>query len=163
VADAAGRLAHLFDRYHPQVVVTYDANGFYGHPDHIQAHRITVAALELAPIPQKLYFPVIPQSEVEGSSSCCGPPTPSARARTKTPSTWTPDEQIAARVDCSDVVEAKFRALEAHASQTDNQFFLGLGLDLFKQVFSVESFVRAHDTTGAPVPEDDLFAGLRPR
>ena len=75
----------------------------------------------------------------------------------------TPDEQVAARVDCSDVVEAKFRALEAHGSQTDNQFFLGLGLDLFKRVFSVESFVRAHDTTGAPVPEDDLFAGLRPR
>ena len=164
VADAAGRLAHLFDRYHPQVVVTYDANGFYGHPDHIQEHRITVAALELAPIPQKLYFPVIPQSEVEGFLELLR--TADAERPSEDEDSFdlgTPDEQIAARVDCSDVVEAKFRALEAHASQTDNQFFLGLGLDLFKQVFSVESFVRAHDTTGAPVPEDDLFAGLRPR
>ncbi len=65
VADAARRLADLFERYRPQVVVTYDANGFYGHPDHIQAHRVTVAALALAPIPEKLYFPVIPQSEME--------------------------------------------------------------------------------------------------
>ncbi len=66
------------------------------------------------------------------------------------------------RVDCSGAVEAQFRALEAHASQTDNAFFLRLGVELFKQLFAVEYFVRASDATGAPVPEDDLFAGLRP-
>ncbi len=163
VAEGAERLAHLFDRYQPQVVVTYDANGFYGHPDHIQAHRITVAALELAPIPQKLYFPVIPQSEMEGflelmRAAGDEPPTNDEESL----DLGTPDEQVAARVDCSTVVGAKYRALEAHASQIDNQFFLGLGPELFKRVFSVESFVRAYDTTDAPVPEDDLFSGLRP-
>ncbi|HXY45835.1 MAG TPA: hypothetical protein VEH29_16735, partial [Acidimicrobiales bacterium] len=73
----------------------------------------------------------------------------------------TPDEQIGAYIDCSAFAETKFRALEAHASQTDNSFFLDLGLELFKQVFSIEAYVRAHDTTGHPTPEDDLFAGLR--
>jgi LmbE family N-acetylglucosaminyl deacetylase len=59
------------------------------------------------------------------------------------------------------VVETKFRALEAHSSQTDNTFFLQLGLEKFTNMFAVEAFVRAYDTTDAPTPEDDLFAGLR--
>jgi LmbE family N-acetylglucosaminyl deacetylase len=162
VASAAGRLAGLFERYQPQVVVTYDANGFYGHPDHIQAHRITLAALELAPIPKKLYFPVIPQSEMEGFLELMRATGSEAPTNEELVDLGTPDEHVAARVDCSGVVEAKYRALEAHASQTDNQFFLGLGPELFERVFSVEFFVRARDTTGASVPEDDLFAGLRP-
>ena len=45
VEEAAGRLADLMRTYEPQVVVTYDENGFYGHPDHIQANRVTHAAL----------------------------------------------------------------------------------------------------------------------
>ena len=62
VATGAARLSGLIELYRPQVVVTYDENGFYGHPDHIQAHRITVAALEATPIPEKLYYPAIPKS-----------------------------------------------------------------------------------------------------
>src|SRR5664279_1545825 len=45
VDDAAARLGELIQRYQPDVVVTYDENGFYGHPDHIQAHRVTMAAV----------------------------------------------------------------------------------------------------------------------
>jgi LmbE family N-acetylglucosaminyl deacetylase len=73
----------------------------------------------------------------------------------------TADELIAAYIDCTAFAETKFQALAAHASQTDNTFFLNLGIELFTKIFAVESFVRAHDTTGAPTPEDDLFAGLR--
>jgi LmbE family N-acetylglucosaminyl deacetylase len=62
VGEGAARLAELFRRYSPQVVVTYNANGFYGHPDHIQAHRITVAASELTGIPSKLYYTAVPRS-----------------------------------------------------------------------------------------------------
>ncbi len=53
------------------------------------------------------------------------------------------------------------RSLEAHGSQSENIFFLQMGEDLFTTMMGTESFVRAYDTTGAPVPEDDLFAGLR--
>lgn len=67
---AAGRLAELMERHRPQVVVTYDENGGYGHPDHIQAHRIAVAAAERSGIPDKLYYTAIP---VPGASSCSRP------------------------------------------------------------------------------------------
>jgi LmbE family N-acetylglucosaminyl deacetylase len=162
VADAADRLGKLMEEYQPDVVVTYDANGFYGHPDHIQAHRITVAAVEATGIAKKLYFPVIPKSAMESfaetlRSAGVEPP----REATDSIDFGTPDDQIAAYIDCSAVVETKFRALEAHSSQTDNTFFLQLGLEKFTNMFAVEAFVRAYDTTDAPTPEDDLFAGLR--
>ena len=57
--SGARRLASSWSCYRPQVVVTYDSNGFYGHPDHIQAHRITLAALEATPVADKLYYPAI--------------------------------------------------------------------------------------------------------
>ncbi|MGO8877254.1 MAG: PIG-L family deacetylase [Acidimicrobiales bacterium] len=162
VEDAAARLAGLMDKYQPDVVVTYDENGFYGHPDHIQAHRITVAATAATGIPKKLYYPVIPLSAMEGfvealRSAGVEPP----QEATDSIDFGTPDELIAAYIDVSAFAETKFRALEAHSSQTDNSFFLDLGLDLFTRLFSIEAYVRAHDTTGHPTPEDDLFAGLR--
>jgi LmbE family N-acetylglucosaminyl deacetylase len=162
VPEAAARLGELFELYVPDVVVTYDANGFYGHPDHIQAHRITVAALEATGIPKKLYYPVIPKSAMETfteilRSAGVDPPQEAEDSL----DFGTPDELIAAYVDCTPFVETQFKALEAHSSQTDNTFFLQLGLELFTKVFAVEAFVRAHDTTGAPTPEYDLFAGLR--
>ncbi len=162
VEEAAARLAPLMEKYRPDVVVTYDENGFYGHPDHIQAHRITVAAAATTGIPKKLYYPVIPKSAVPGFAETL------RKAGVEPPDDFeddfdfgTPDELVTSYVDCSDFAEAKFRALQAHGSQADNTFFLGLGLDLFKQFFSVETFLRAQDVTGHPTPEDDLFAGLR--
>ena len=65
VAEAAGKLAELMHRYQPDVVVTYDPNGFYGHPDHIQAHRITMAAVAETGIPAKVYWTTVPRSAFE--------------------------------------------------------------------------------------------------
>ena len=62
--EAASRLAQLMATYRPQVVVTYDSNGFYGHPDHIQAHRITVLAAEMTGIPSKLYYTAVSRSRM---------------------------------------------------------------------------------------------------
>ncbi|MDQ6782722.1 MAG: PIG-L family deacetylase, partial [Actinomycetota bacterium] len=64
VDEAAGRLGALMEHYQPDVVVTYDPNGFYGHPDHIQAHRITMLAAEKTGIPAKVYWPTIPRSRM---------------------------------------------------------------------------------------------------
>ena len=52
--------------YQPQVVVTYDENGFYGHPDHIQANRVTHAAIEECGIPAKLYYTAVARSLLRG-------------------------------------------------------------------------------------------------
>ena len=62
VAEAASRLADLMRNYEPQVVVTYDENGFYGHPDHIQANRVTHAAIAECGIPAKLYYTAVARS-----------------------------------------------------------------------------------------------------
>ena len=53
--EATGRVAALMERHRPEVVITYDDRGLYGHPDHIQAHRATIAAAERTGIPQKIY------------------------------------------------------------------------------------------------------------
>ena len=57
-------------RYEPQVVVTYDENGFYGHPDHIQANRITHAALAESGVPTKLYYTALARSCLAISPKC---------------------------------------------------------------------------------------------
>lgn len=62
VIEAARPLVVLMEKYRPQVVVTYDANGFYGHPDHIMAHRIALVAASVTGIPVKLYYTAIARS-----------------------------------------------------------------------------------------------------
>ena len=63
--EGAARLAELMRHYRPDVVVTYDENGFYGHPDHIQAHRITMAALEMTSLTPKVYWTTMPRSMMQ--------------------------------------------------------------------------------------------------
>src|ERR1700743_653393 len=60
--QAADALLDVVREVRPQVLVTYDANGFYGHPDHIQSHRVAMRAAELAgdAAPPKIYFPAMP-------------------------------------------------------------------------------------------------------
>jgi len=162
VAVAAHRLADLMRIYEPHVVVTYDENGFYGHPDHIQANRITHAALTECGIPQKLYYTAVARSMLKGLGemlSAAGIESPIEVE--ENPDFGTPDELITTTIDCSAVAGRKYASLGAHASQSDNIFFLKMGEELFSQIMGHESFVRAFDTTAAPVPEDDLFAGLR--
>ena len=77
------------------------------------------------------------------------------------PDFGTPDELITTTIDCSSVAGRKYASLAAHASQSDNIFFLQMGEELFSDIMGSESFVRVRDSTDAPVPEDDLFAGLR--
>ena len=164
VDDAAAGLAELMRTYEPQVVVTYNDYGFYGHPDHIQAHRVTVAALEKWGAPVKLYYTALARSRLRGFREMLreegiadGPPEDIE----EDPNFGTPDELITTVIDCGAVASKKYASLEAHASQSENIFFLQMGPELFSRIMGSESFVRALDHTGAPVPQDDHFAGLR--
>lgn len=168
VTEAAAPLAALMERYRPQVVVTYDANGFYGHPDHIMAHRITVAAAELTGIPAKRYEYAVPRSGLQQLGAVLReagfeppPLNDQEEGRFAEPDWGTPDDLITTSVDVGAWAGTKFEALRAHASQADNVWFLRLGPEVYGRVFGREWFVRVADRTGAPVPEDDLFAGLR--
>lgn len=161
VDEAAKPLIALIEKYRPQILVTYDENGFYGHPDHIQANRITLAAAEATGIAAKVYYPAFPKSkfgamgEVFDQAGIERPFDPEAEG------IGTDDEMIGAVIDCRDFVQNKYDALAAHRSQTENAFFTKLSLDHFSQIFGYESFIRHFDTTNALVIEDDLFAGLR--
>ena len=169
VADAAERLVELLRKYEPQVVVTYNEEGFYGHPDHIQAHRITVAADRLTAIPSKLYYTAVSRSDMaqfgkrlEELGISFDPPDDMPSEEVGPRVEWgTPDEEITTRIDVGEFAPQKYESLQCHASQSENIFFLKMGLDAFREMMGNESFVRAVDRTGAPVPEDDLFAGLR--
>jgi LmbE family N-acetylglucosaminyl deacetylase len=161
MAAAVARLSALMERYRPQVVVTYDENGGYGHPDHIQAHRIAVAAAEATGIPDKLYYTAISRGRVArlaeslraGGTDLAGVELPEDFG--------TPDELITSMVDVSPYVDRKRSALEAHASQGENIFFLKLPEDVQRYTFSMESFIRHLSRVPAPDREEDLFAGLR--
>jgi hypothetical protein len=72
-----------------------------------------------------------------------------------------PDDEISTWVDVAEYGPRKYEALAAHASQSENIFFLNMGVERFTQLMGVETFVRVQDSSGAEVPEKDLFAGLR--
>jgi LmbE family N-acetylglucosaminyl deacetylase len=166
VATAAHRLAELIRHYAPDVVVTYEQNGFYGHPDHIQAHRVTMAAVALTGIPAKVYWMTSPHSDVIALGKVLrelGVDWEEARITEDDgpPPLGLPDDQITTWVDTRAYSGQKYDALGAHASQSENVVLLGMGRERFAELLGVETFVRVHDTTGAPLPENDLFAGLR--
>jgi LmbE family N-acetylglucosaminyl deacetylase len=170
VPDAAARLAELIERYEPDVVVTYDENGFYGHPDHIQAHRVTMAAVAQAGVPAKVYWTTAPRSGIERMVRLMQEQAAERGDTDVNPAAedeaqeleelGLPDEEISTWVDTSQFADQKYDALAAHASQGDNIFFLQMGRDRFAELMGVETFVRVQDHTQAPLPEDDLFAGL---
>ena len=163
VDEAAERLAELMRRYQPDVVVTYDPNGFYGHPDHIQAHRITMRAVELTGIPAKVYWTTVPKSGFEEFARLAKEfgEDWDEPADGEVPDIGLPDEEITTWVDARAYAEQKYDALLAHASQGDNIFFLRMGRERFADFMGVEHFVRVQDNTDADLPEDDLFDGLR--
>ncbi|MEK8107040.1 PIG-L family deacetylase [Micromonospora sp. M12] len=156
VAEAAGHLAELIRQYQPDVIVTYDENGFYGHPDHIQAHRITMAAVEQTDVPAKVYWTTVPRTAFEQFGQIMrelgvewSEPDETAEPM---PELGLPDDEISTWVDTSSFGAQKFDALATHASQTENIFFLQLGRERFTELMGVETFVRVRDRTGAPTP-----------
>ncbi|MEV5877382.1 PIG-L family deacetylase [Streptomyces sp. NPDC052101] len=166
VEECAARLAELLRRYQPDVVVTYDENGFYGHPDHIQANRITMAALAMTALTPKVYWTTAPRSAMQRFGEVMREfgadwQEPDPAAATAMAEIGLPDEEITTWVDTTAFGGQKFNALAAHASQGENIFFLRMGQERFTELMGVETFARVQDTTGAAVPENDLFAGLR--
>ena len=177
---ATGRVVELMRRVQPDVVVTYDARGGYGHPDHIAAHRATVAAFaagdpdrypeqDLPPWqPRKLYYAAFPRSGLlrmrdELQSRGIVLPFPGSDTEDFDPSSFTvPDEDITTRVDVGAYVDQKRAALQAHRTQIGAEHFTQLlPQDLARQMLGTETFTRVRSLVPAALPEDDLFAGLR--
>jgi LmbE family N-acetylglucosaminyl deacetylase len=166
--ESVGRLVSLVERYRPQVIVTYDDMGGYNHPDHLQAHRIAVEAYRATGIPAKLYFIARRRRDwqkLRERMAAAGIEVPAPPPRMLDPDVVRQMEEaenrITTSVDTTAFATRKRDALAAHASQLDESWWVRFPEDAFVEVFGHETFIRAEDRTGAPVPEDDLFSGLR--
>ncbi|GAA3408885.1 PIG-L family deacetylase [Streptosporangium vulgare] len=160
--QAVGRLVALMEHYRPQVVVTYDENGGYGHPDHIQAHRIAVAAAEASGIPGKLYYTAVARERMAELFEYLRSTGDAPEDFEPSDDFGVPEEQITTVVDVSAQVERKLKALKAHASQGDSIFFLRMPAEAQHRVFEHETFIRHINRVPAAADrEDDLFDGLR--
>ena len=139
--EAVRELVAVVREVRPQVVVTYDSNGGYGHPDHVQAHRVTVAAFDAAADPAyapelgepwaagKLYWSAIPRSVLQAGIDLLRESGDSTGffgvERAEDLPFGVPDEEITTQVDAADHLEAKTAAMRAHKTQiaVDGPFF----------------------------------------
>lgn len=172
-ADVAARISGLIDRYRPQVLITYDDQGPYQHPDHVHASRSAQAAFAASRKAAdgdglaKLYLSAMRGSDwrkIWEALRELGAEVPdfedpdAERQRAALAS----EQRITTTIDIRDVLPRKREALFAHGSQIGESWFSKIPQDLAEATFGREHFIRISDTTGAPLPEDDLFAGLRP-
>jgi len=161
----ADRIGELITKYRPQVLVTYDDQGAYQHPDHVHASLAAQAAAAATGVPAKVYLSTMRSSswrKIWDALRAAGEEVPNwevdeDRVRRAAAS----EERVTTTIDIRPVLARKREALFAHGSQIDDSWFSKIPHDVTEAAFGYEYFIRSVDTTGAPVPETDLFAGLR--
>lgn len=181
VDEAVGRVVAVIRELRPEAVVTYDAFGIYGHPDHVQAHRVAVLATTAAAL-QSCYPEAGPAWQVRATYLASVPRSTIARfnallEQRGLPSPFgdatdpdmivegVPDALVTHRIDVRDVLDRKWAALRAHASQIGpDSLFLNVPPDLAEEAFGVEWFCRLGAPPRAPDEEcDDDLLVERPR
>jgi N-acetyl-1-D-myo-inositol-2-amino-2-deoxy-alpha-D-glucopyranoside deacetylase len=175
VEEAARELLAVITEVRPQVLVTYDDHGFYGHPDHIQAHRVAWRAFELADgLVSKFYATAIPRSvlaeamallqdsgDQAGSQELGGADFSRVESVNELPF-GTDDDKVTAEIDARDYLAAKLAAMRAHVTQiaVDSPFF-ALSDMVGQKALGVEYYtLLAGPAWTGPGREPDLFAGL---
>jgi LmbE family N-acetylglucosaminyl deacetylase len=163
--EVAGRIGGLIELYRPQVVITYDPDSLYQHPDHVHASRTAIAAVTATGIPAKLYLTAMRRSDwqkVFDALRAEGVDVPDWEMSEEDQRRMLESEQrITTTVDIADVLERKRAALLAHASQINDSWFSKIPPEVAESAFGKENFILARNEISAPVPETDLFAGLR--
>jgi len=161
VEEAAGRLAAILTEEEADVLTIYDEWGVYGHPDHVQVHRVGARAAELAGT-RRVYMSTIDQDRIrrlfEEAKATNAPDFPEDLDLDNF-KLGVPSERITTRVDVSEFVDQKRRAMAAHASQiSETSFFLAMKPDRFEVSFGLEEYIRLD--TRPDAKETGLFEGL---
>jgi len=160
VEEAARRLAAILAEEQADVLVAYDENGAYGHPDHIQVHRVGLRAAELAGTP-KVYMSTINREHLQRlmvEAAEAGAQMPDDFDPAFLDTLGVPEVRITTTVDVRELLDVKRRAMAAHGSQiAETSFFLAMPVDQFEKSFGQEWYILV----GAPpgTSEDDLFSG----
>ena len=168
--EATQSLADVIDEVKPHVLITYDEFGGYGHPDHIQAHRVAMAAAEQSEwdIP-KIYWNVMPKSVIQDGidkMKALGSDFMGAESADDLPFAKD-DSFVHALVDGANYVEQKMNAMRAHGTQIalDGPFFAlsnNLGLEIWGNEFYTLAKGEKAEPFTAQGFESDLFAGITP-
>ncbi|MFI6687660.1 N-acetyl-1-D-myo-inositol-2-amino-2-deoxy-alpha-D-glucopyranoside deacetylase [Streptomyces sp. NPDC050485] len=176
VDEAAAYLVEVIRSVRPQVLVTYDPDGGYGHPDHIQAHRVAMRAAELAAESAyrhdlgephgiaKIYWNRVPRPVAEHAFAelrAANPDFPGISAIDDVPGV-VDESDITAEIDGSAYAAAKSAAMRAHETQiTVRGPYFALSNDLAQPIFTTEYYQLAAGESGAGAGrEHDLFEGV---
>ena len=177
-AVAAIPLIKLIREFRPHVMTTYDENGGYPHPDHIMCHKVSVIAFDRAGDPgyhpelgeawqpSKLYYNSgwtrARMLALHEGMLAAGLESPYTEWLEKSEERPDRGDKITTRVECGAYFEVRDEALRAHATQVDpDGFWFRIPLELQQKVWPTEDFELARSLVDSPVPESDLFAGIR--
>jgi mycothiol S-conjugate amidase len=171
-------LVALIREFRPHVLVTYDERGGYPHPDHIKCHEISMAAFDAAGDPDrypgtgepwqplKLYyshgFSKARLIAFHDALTSRGLESPYG----KWLENWTDDRpdpglRVTTRVRCADWFPVRDEALKAHATQIDpTSLWFSVPEDIQREIWPTEDYELVRSFVDAPLPEDDLFAGI---
>jgi N-acetyl-1-D-myo-inositol-2-amino-2-deoxy-alpha-D-glucopyranoside deacetylase len=163
---AAAALLEIIREVRPQVMVTYDARGYYGHPDHIQAHRVAWRAFTQAGgLVSKFYATAMPLSVLARAIRLDGP-QPGGAGFTAAASVadlpfGVPDDQVSTEIDAGGWLDAKLAAMRAHATQISVAApFYALSDGIGQRALGTEYYTLLSPAPGGGGRETDLFAGI---
>lgn len=183
--QAAAPLIRLVREFRPHVIVSYDENGGYGHPDHIMAHLLAVEAFHAAGDPErypgtgaawepsKLYYDLAFNQQrfralhfalVEAGLQSPYAQFIAAEQESTADGSGMPPElhPTTSQVDCGEYFDLRDRALKAHATQVDPEgFFFRVSTEFQSKVWPWEDYSLIESRVKTELPEHDLFAGLR--
>jgi N-acetyl-1-D-myo-inositol-2-amino-2-deoxy-alpha-D-glucopyranoside deacetylase len=170
--EAANELVKIILEIKPQVLITYDEFGGYGHPDHIKAHRVAMRAAELSATQgwqiAKIYWNTMPRSVLQDGidkMKAVGSDFFGAESADDLPFAKA-DELVTSVVNAQEYVPQKLAAMKAHATQisVDGPFF-ALSNNLGLSVWADEYYTLVKGEISAPFDENgrelDIFAGVK--
>jgi mycothiol S-conjugate amidase len=178
VEQAAAPLVGLMRSFRPHVVTTYDETGGYPHPDHVMCHKISVAAFNAAGDPArhpdqgepwqplKLYYDTgFSRARVNAlheAMLAAGLESPYREWLDRWEDREDKSPRVTTRVECADYFPVRDDALRAHATQVDpDGFWFHVPMEVQRKAWPTEDFELVRSFVDSPLPESDLFAGVR--